>query len=159
MGISEDPKRQVRDLQNALTDLTRQLNYIVNDIYSLLDEVSGTQNYSFTDFSSTSGFGTSSELTIVGGEITVTGTSNFRHHTIDTEADAASDALTKINGGNNGELMMFSAASGARSIVLTNGSDIVCGANFTLNNIADLVLLKCHSDSVWHGGVLWSNGN
>ena len=59
---------------------------------------------------------TSSELTISSGTVTATRS----HHTIDTEADAATDDLANIATGsvNDGAIIYLSAANAARTIVV-----------------------------------------
>lgn len=63
-------------------------------------------------------FGTPTELTISSGAITVTGS----YHTVDTEADAASDDLETINGGTNGQLLFLRAANTARTVYIRNNT-------------------------------------
>lgn len=63
-------------------------------------------------------FGTPSELTIASGAITVTGS----YHTVDTEADAATDDLETINGGTTGQLLFLRAANTARTVYIRNNT-------------------------------------
>lgn len=60
------------------------------------------------------------ELTIASGEITPTASL----HLVDTEGDAASDDLDTINGGCRGEVLTLIAASGARTVNVTNAGNI-----------------------------------
>jgi len=78
------------------------------------------------------------ELTIATGAITVTG----GYHTVDTEADAASDDLDTITGLAVGETVTLSAANGARTVVLKHGVDnIYCpnGQDVALGELYDAV--------------------
>jgi hypothetical protein len=71
------------------------------------------------------------ELTIATGAITATQS----HHTIDTEADAASDTLETISGGVTGQLYLFGASNDARSVIVDCGTgNIECPGDedFTL---------------------------
>jgi hypothetical protein len=62
-------------------------------------------------------FDAATELTIAAGAITAT----QGYHTIDTEADAASDDLDSLAGGTAGEVVVVRAASAARTVVLKHG--------------------------------------
>lgn len=80
------------------------------------------------------------ELTIATGAITVTGVK----HTIDTEADAASDDLDTINGGSDGQVLFIRANNDARTVVLKhNTGNIYCTglADITLDNYSDTIAL------------------
>ncbi|KKL14192.1 hypothetical protein LCGC14_2518240, partial [marine sediment metagenome] len=57
------------------------------------------------------------ELTIASGVVTAT----QGHHSIDTEADAATDDLDTINGLDSNDLLLLFAASGARTIRIRDG--------------------------------------
>lgn len=75
-------------------------------------------------------------LTIATGVITATQT----HHTIDTEAAAASDDLATINGLAANTLYLFRPANGARTVVVKHGTgNILCvgNADFTLDDVHD----------------------
>lgn len=70
-------------------------------------------------------FTAATELTIATGAIAVT----QGVHTVDTEADAASDALTDITGGTAEEVVLLRPANAARTVVITHaiGADkIAC---------------------------------
>mgnify|MGYP000029343883 CR=1 FL=1 len=100
----------------------------------------------------TSGFlklPTQGDLTIASGAITVTGS----YHRVDTEAAASSDPLITINGGVDGAIIILSAVSSARSIVVTSGSgNIRLGAHFTLDNVLDMIMLRYNGNAgVWAG--------
>jgi len=62
-------------------------------------------------------FDAATELTIATGAITAT----QGYHTIDTEADAASDDLDSIAGGTAGEVVVVRPADAARTVVLKHG--------------------------------------
>lgn len=75
----------------------------------------------------------STELTISSGAITPTQAS----HTVDTEADAATDDLSTITGTNfkAGDILVLSAANGSRDVVLK-----ASGGNILLTNDVDITL-------------------
>lgn len=78
------------------------------------------------------------ELTISTGAITATGT----FHSVDTESDAASDDLSTISGGVDGDWLVIMAENDARSVVIKNGTgNIMCGADKTLDSDDDTALL------------------
>lgn len=79
------------------------------------------------------------ELTIAAGVITVTG----NYHTIDTEADAASDDLDTISGGADGMPLFLFPANNARTVVVKHGTgNIICpgGVNISLDDATDFLL-------------------
>jgi len=100
----------------------------------------------------------STELTISGGGVTVSGSHFLRRHTIDTESDAASDDLTTINGGNVGEILIISAANDARTVVCKQGAGLLIQADFDLDSINDTIMLECKSANVWREISRASNG-
>jgi len=92
----------------------------------------------------------SSELTISSGEITVTGFNNV----VDTEGDAATDDLDKINGGVDGMIIVLRAAHSDRTVVVKNMSvpdgNIMCGEDFGLETKYDTIILQYYADeSIW----------
>jgi hypothetical protein len=79
-----------------------------------------------------------SELTIATGAITATGS----YHSVDTEADAASDDLDTINGGTDGMRLVLRASDSGRTVVVKDGTgNIQCGGDFSLDNIQDTIEL------------------
>ena len=89
-------------------------------------------------------------LTIASGEITVDlSTPAQRIVTVDTEGAAASDTLTKINGGTTGEKIFLQSTDNARTVVVQRGSDIRLQADFTLNDTDDELFLRCIRANVW----------
>lgn len=99
-------------------------------------------------------FADATELTIATGEITITQS----YHKIDTEADAATDDLTTINGGTAGDRIYICAANDARTVVLKHDDTAGAGkivtsedADFELDTDNKLVaLMYDSSDSHWH---------
>ena len=75
----------------------------------------------------------SSELTIASGVVTL-GTDGF--YTVDTQADAASDDLDTISGGETGEIIILGANNTARTVVVKHGT-----GNIKLQGEADLPLV------------------
>lgn len=81
------------------------------------------------------------ELTISSGAITVTGS----NHTVDTEADAATDDLDTINGGTDGQVLYLRSEDSARDVVLKhNTGNIVTpfGVDYTLDATNKAVSLR-----------------
>jgi hypothetical protein len=88
-----------------------------------------------------------SELTIATGAITVT----KARHTVDTEADAASDDLVTINSLAEGEICIISASHTDRTVVVKNGGgNIACsaGADISLDATEKEVLLYGRASTV-----------
>lgn len=82
--------------------------------------------------------GAPSELTITSGAVTATKSA----HTIDTEADAASDDLDTINGGSAGDFLVLSAADGARTPTLKDGTgNLSLAGDCALDNAEDIIVL------------------
>jgi hypothetical protein len=91
--------------------------------------------------------GVSSELTLASDIITVTSSV----HTVDTEADAATDNLATINGGRPNQLLVLSAADSARTVVAKDGTgNLKLVGDFSMDNAEDRLLLV--SDSL---GTTW----
>jgi len=79
------------------------------------------------------------ELTISSGVVTVTQT----NHTIDTEADAATDDLDTINGGAEGNIIILSSENSARDATLKDGvGNLVLAGDFTLATTSDRITLQ-----------------
>lgn len=89
------------------------------------------------------------ELTIAAGAITVTQT----FHTVDTEADAATDDLDTINGGSDGRLIVLKAVNDARTVVVKHNTGNIWlqgKADISLDDISDgLMLVYSATDSKW----------
>jgi hypothetical protein len=79
------------------------------------------------------------ELTIATGAITAF----MDWHYIDTEADAATDDLNTINGGFDGHIVTFRAASSSRDVVFKDGTgNLRLAGDFTLTNSDDTITLR-----------------
>jgi len=89
------------------------------------------------------------EKTIASGEITVTGNTRVRYHTIDTEGDAASDNLDTVNGGNVGDILILEAENSSRTVVCKNGASLRLGADFSLDHASDKLICFCTASGVW----------
>ena len=90
---------------------------------------------------------TAVELTIAGGVITKA----YYHHTVDTEADAATDDLVTINGGAEGEILLIRPSNSARTVVLKHNSGNIWsphGMDLSLED-ADSYALLAYSGSKW----------
>jgi|DEB0MinimDraft_6_1074348.scaffolds.fasta_scaffold01005_13 hypothetical protein len=88
------------------------------------------------------------ELTIATGAVTAT--QGF--HTVDTEADAASDDLATISGGENGDVLVIRPADGTRTVVVKHGTGNIKtfdGADITLDESHKIVVL-------YHDGTNWN---
>ncbi len=83
-------------------------------------------------------FGAPTELTIAAGVITPTQT----RHTVDTEADAATDDLVTITAGADGDVVILTPENAARVVTIKQTGNIeLYGANFALDSLEDLVVL------------------
>ena len=94
------------------------------------------------------------ELTISSGAVTV----NQSSHSVDTEADAASDDLATINGMRSGSLLVVYASSSSRTVVLKDGTgNLKLSGDCTLDNTEDIAtLIKIGSN--WQLVACTSNG-
>ena len=90
---------------------------------------------------------TAAELTISAGEVTKT----RAHHTIDTEADAATDDLVTISGGTEGEIILIRPSSGSRTVVLKHNTGNIWSPMFMDVSMldADSYVLLAYSGSKW----------
>jgi hypothetical protein len=80
----------------------------------------------------------SSALTIASDAVTVT----KGYHVVDTEAAAATDDLSTINGGRDGVRLILRAANSARDVVVKDGvGNIQCAGDCTLDNVQDTIEL------------------
>lgn len=78
------------------------------------------------------------EVTIAAGAITITESS----HLIDTEADAASDDLVTINGGDTGTLLLLRTANSNRDVTVKDGTgNIFTAGDFVMDTAHDMILL------------------
>lgn len=78
------------------------------------------------------------ELTISSGVVTATQTI----HMIDTEGDGATDDLVTINGGVAGQLLAIRATNTARTVVVKETGNILCGgSDISLDDINKYLLL------------------
>ena len=93
-------------------------------------------------------FTASTELTISGGAITRT----QALHTVDTEADAASDNLDTISGGADGNIQFIRANHTDRTVVVTESGNIVIPQGTTISlddNIKTLLLVYDGTLTKW----------
>lgn len=82
--------------------------------------------------------GDQTELTISGGAITATKS----YHTVDTEADAATDNLDTINGGSTGDILILQTAVNTRDVTLKDGTgNLALAGDFVLDVITDKIML------------------
>jgi hypothetical protein len=99
--------------------------------------------------------GIETELTIAGGAITATQSS----HTVDTEADAASDDLDTINGGKDGDLLFIRPNNTARTIVAKDATgNMNLAGDFTMDADSDRLTLVNKGGTVWHELSRSNNG-
>jgi hypothetical protein len=103
------------------------------------------------DLTLTAGFinlGTALEVTIATGVITATQS----HHTVDTEANAASDTLDTISGGTEGDILFIRTVNNARDVIVGhNTGNIILkgGASVTLGSTNDSMM-------VIYNGTSWN---
>jgi hypothetical protein len=91
--------------------------------------------------------GNEDELTIASGSITPTSS----YHSVDTEADAATDDLTTIDATDvdDGTILVLRASSSSRAVVLKDGTgNLQLAGDFSLTHSADTITL------IW-GGTDW----
>ena len=90
-----------------------------------------------------------SQITIAGGSVTVTG----HYHSIATEGGASTDDLDTINGGYDGQRVVFRAADTTDTVVVkhnTGNIRLQSGGDFSLDSWVDTVeLIYDDSLSVW----------
>jgi hypothetical protein len=87
-----------------------------------------------------------SSVTIASGVITVTGANAF----IDTEGSASTDDLETINGGSSGDILICTAKSGSRTVVLKDGGgNLKLAGDFSLDTINDKIVLIKNSSGNW----------
>jgi hypothetical protein len=91
-------------------------------------------------------YAAATELTIATGAITVTQS----QHTVDTEADAASDDLDTISGGTAGDVLYLVGANAARVVTLKHGT-----GNITSSTGADVVLPAAGFVELYYDGTNW----
>ncbi|RLD17476.1 MAG: hypothetical protein DRI69_12190 [Bacteroidetes bacterium] len=85
------------------------------------------------------------ECTIATGAITVANS----YHTVDTEADAATDDLTTINGGTEGQILIIRSNNSARTVVVKDATgNIQLSGDMSLDNIED-TLTMIYDGSNW----------
>ncbi|MHA3913837.1 hypothetical protein [Halovulum sp. GXIMD14793] len=93
---------------------------------------------------------TRGEVTISAGEIT---SPRLGLYQVDTEGDAATDDLETITmaGAVDGDMLVLRAENDARTVVVRNGvGNIACGADRTLDNTLDRLVLQWHAAaSTW----------
>lgn len=91
--------------------------------------------------------GTDTTLTISSGAITITRS----RHMVDTEAAVASDDLTDINGGAEGDLLILSIVNSARVVVVKHNSAKIFLASQTDFSFSDTrqMLLLVHDGTRW----------
>lgn len=88
------------------------------------------------------------EKTIAAGEITVT--NNNTSFSVDTEAGAATDDLTTINGGYFGQVISFRAADFARTVVVKDGiGNLRLSGDMTLDSADDSITLMLAYTGTW----------
>jgi hypothetical protein len=97
---------------------------------------------------------TDAALTIASDAITVPSCSELRYFLIDTEGGAATDTLTTINGGREGQVIILMSASSSRDPTIAEGGNIVLDApgGFTLSNVADTITLLKRSTNWYENG-------
>ena len=102
-------------------------------------------------------FATATELTIAVGSVTRTQS----YHTIDTEADAATDDLDTIGNGTEGDILYIRPANSARTIVVKHGTGNILihgDQDITLDDAHDTCML-IYDGSNWLASVLNGGGD
>jgi hypothetical protein len=97
--------------------------------------------------------GAQTEVTLSSGAITITGPGQY----IVTSESGATDDLTDINGGSEGDIIYLSGTSGDTITVKHDAAKIAIGQDFVLDAIYDkLALIK--NGSVWEAFGRENNG-
>jgi hypothetical protein len=135
------------ELDSAGTGSTRQMRVLFGSQLNLSGTnlyLQGADNYVDGRFAFRRD---GSERTIASGAISVT--KSFQ--TVDTEADAGTDDLDTITGGNDGSLVILRAADSARTIVVKDGTgNLQLAGDMTLDNAQDTITLIYESSlSAW----------
>lgn len=94
---------------------------------------------------------TEASIVIASDAITVPSCREVRYFLIDTEAAAATDNLTTINGGLDGQIIILMSATSSRDPTIAEGGNISLDAagSFTLSNVADTITLLKRG-STWY---------
>lgn len=95
-----------------------------------------------------------STKTLATDAITIT----TSRHKVDTQAAAATDDMSTINGGNDGQILILQAANAARTVVAKDGvGNLRLNGDFSMDNSEDvLVLVK--NGSTWYEVSRSDNG-
>lgn len=85
---------------------------------------------------------TPESYTIASGAITVQGHQYTTFMAVDTEGSAASDDLDTINGGYEGQLIVFATSSDARDVTFKDATgNLILAGDFVCNNNDDTIML------------------
>jgi len=123
------------------------IEFATNNTVAL--KIDNAQDATFSGDVAVSGFinvGSTTTLTVVAGSITPTQTS----HMVDTEAAAATDDLTNIAAGTDGDILILSTVANARTVVVKDGvGSIRCAGDFTMDSNTDYIQL-IYRNAVWN---------
>ena len=102
--------------------------------------------------SATGGFSIGTRVSIgaiATGVITIPASPTSNNYVTDTQSSAATDDLDTISGGTDGDIIILSATSDARDVVVKNSTgNIRCNGDRLLNNSLDTIILQLVG-SVW----------
>lgn len=101
------------------------------------------------------------ELTIASGAITLPARdARIGAYKVDTESDASTDDLDTITGGKADDLLTFTAANDARTVVFKDGTgNLRLSADFSLDSGQDTITLRKDRDSGnWYQVATANNG-
>ncbi len=143
----DSPERDANELTHleyAFNRLIDGLNIIFLSMAQRLDSLDAS-----AAAATTPGFSPGTTLTISSGSISVVGINSFRYPFVDTEALASTDDLTNIYGGNANELLLVRSTHNSHDVTLKNGTSLEIGADFTLNDTSDTMLLICKEENIW----------
>lgn len=109
----------------------------------------GTGDYTFNSgtvtFNTNLSLGSTVELTISSGNVTA----SRGYHSIDTEADNATDNLTNINGGVTGNILIIRPISSSRAVLVEESGNLVLNGTFNMTNARDTMTL------IFDAGLGW----
>ena len=141
-GVDDVLAADMNDVQDPVNAIETELGTdpagTATDVKTrLARSLDGAGNLSFAD---------ETELTISAGVITVT----QNYHSVDTEADAASDDLDTINGLNVGAILVIVPDNGARTIVAKDGTgNLILAGDFTMATNRDTLTLLRSTPTRW----------
>ena len=154
-GVISNPSSDIFDIANASGGTSNPITFSTQGTERLRIDSAGLATFAngitvSGGFTTLGGF---NDLTIASGAVTATSST----HNIDTEGGGATDYLDTINGGSTGSIITLMAASGSRTVVVEDGTNLKLAGDCTLDNAEDTITL-IKSGSAWHEVSRSNNG-